>query len=146
MEVLTDKFGDQTSTALYMRSDMGAAESTVYVIDDQELCRFTMQHILETANYSVSTFSTPTEFLSDLDSRQRGCIIVDYFMPTMSGIDLIKEVRSRGCAIPFIVVTGYGTIPLTVEFMKMERSLFWKSLTKDRLIEKRSMGNRARQP
>ena len=93
--------------------------STVFVIDDLELCRVSMQMLLESSEYSVLTFANPRDFLDQIRTEIRGCIVVDYSLPTMSGLELIREVRSRGCSMPFIVVTGYGTIPLAVEFMQM---------------------------
>ncbi len=102
-----------TNTALSQVAD------TVYVIDDLELCRVSMQMLLESSDYSVLTFATPTEFLGKLDAGARGCIILDYSLPTMTGLELVREVRSRGCSMPFIVVTGYGTVPLAVEFMQL---------------------------
>lgn len=100
--------------------NLGAkSESLVYVVDDEDGCRLLIQSLVENAGLHVQSFSSAKTFLNVLIPDQAGCIIVDYKMPEMSGIDLIKQVRSIGCPTPFVVVTGFGTVPITVEFMKL---------------------------
>jgi two-component system, LuxR family, response regulator FixJ len=91
----------------------------ISIVDDNELSLTTLSSALRTFACEVHTFSTPEEFLENLDCERPGCIILDYRMPTMSGLEVVRSVRLRGCCTPFVVVTGYGNVAIAVQFMKL---------------------------
>ena len=92
---------------------------TVYLVEDQATSRANLQAILEASGHQVKSFASAEHFLSDFDPDDARCLIVDYKLPQMSGIDLVKAIRSYGSITPFVVTTGFGNIASTVEFMKL---------------------------
>jgi two-component system response regulator FixJ len=95
---------------------MSAAE-TVFVIDDDPGVRESLRALLEAAGYGVKDFSSAEAFLAQSGSLP-GCLITDVRMPEMDGIALQEELIRRGAAIPIIVITGHGDVPLAVRAMK----------------------------
>jgi len=88
----------------------------VHVIDDDEAVRDSLAFLFDTADWPVRTYETALSFLATVDGV--GCVVTDVRMPEMSGIELLRELRSRKLAMPVIVVTGHGDVPLALEAVK----------------------------
>ena len=93
--------------------------SLVHVIDDDDAVRESLEFLLRTAKIDVRTYDSATAFLNATSSGNIGCIVTDVRMPGMSGVDLLRELKSRGSTMPVIVITGHGDIQLAVEAMKV---------------------------
>lgn len=94
------------------------SEDVVHVIDDDEAMRHSLAFLLRSAKVEVQTYESATAFLKGLPKIKSGCVVTDVRMPGMSGIDLLKHLRQVKIAMPVIVITGHGDIPLAVEAMK----------------------------
>lgn len=90
----------------------------VYVIDDDEAARESLQFLLETVGLRIRAFESAVAFLKELPEAAQGCVITDVRMPGMTGIELLKTLKARGFPLPVIVITGHGDIPLAVEAMR----------------------------
>jgi two-component system response regulator FixJ len=90
----------------------------VYIVDDDDGMRKSLAFILNTVGLDVETFRLPSEFLATFDAQRSGCLVLDIQLPEMSGIDLLQELRKRDYANPCIIVTGHGTVPVTVDAMR----------------------------
>lgn len=97
---------------------MSVAEPTVFIIDDDDDTRSSLSRSLSKRGFDVRTFASATAFLDAHDSSVSGCIILDYGMPVMNGLELQKKLVSDGFTIPIIFITGHGGVPESVEAMK----------------------------
>jgi FixJ family two-component response regulator len=98
---------------------MTSAEgSTVFVIDDDEPVRLSIQGLLKSVGLRSESFGTAHEFL--LRERPDGpsCLVLDVRLPGVSGLDFQHELADAGFQIPIIFITGHGDIPMTVKAMK----------------------------
>ncbi|PWC88485.1 nitrogen fixation protein FixJ [Azospirillum sp. TSH100] len=94
------------------------ADLTVFIVDDDDAIRDSLQVLLECAGFRAESFSTPLSFLdSDAPSRP-GCLLVDVRMPQMSGLDVQERLARDGRGLPVVVMTGHGDVPLAVRAMK----------------------------
>jgi two-component system response regulator FixJ len=91
----------------------------VHVIDDDDAVRQSLEFLLKSAKLAVQTHESADGFLNALPTLNPGCVITDVRMPGLSGIDLLKRLKSIGKPIPVIVITGHGDVPLAVEAMKI---------------------------
>ena len=89
----------------------------VYVVDDDEAVRDSMQFLLE-PTYSVATFDSAEAFLGGYDPKAIACLILDVRMPGMSGLQLQDELLARGSHLPVVFITGHGDVPMAVATMK----------------------------
>ncbi len=89
----------------------------VYVVDDDEAVRDSLQFLLEPA-YRVKTFDSAEAFLQGYDAKAFACLILDVRMPGMSGLQLQEELLARGSHLPVVFVTGHGDVPMAVATMK----------------------------
>ncbi len=89
--------------------------SVLYVDDEPGLLEIG-KIFLESSNMmQVDIEQSPLEALKKLHSKKFDCIISDYKMPDMDGIDFLKEVRSRFGRIPFILFTGRGREEVVID-------------------------------
>lgn len=93
-------------------------ESIVHVIDDDEAMRDSLAFLLDTAGLTARTYDSAAQFLEALDQAPGGVIVTDIRMPEISGLELVRRLKARGCAYPVIMITGHGDVPLAVEAMK----------------------------
>lgn len=90
----------------------------VHVIDDDDAVRDSLSFLLRTAHFDVVAYQSAAHFLDALTRDTDGCVITDVRMPDISGLDLLRRMRSSSCMLPVIVMTGHGDIQLAVEAMK----------------------------
>src|SRR5512140_2140378 len=94
-------------------------EPIIYVIDDDDAVRQSLEFLLKTAGITVRSFESGKAFLEVLPEIRSGCIITDVRMPEITGIDLLRRVKEINPFLPVIVSTGHGDISLAVEAMKI---------------------------
>lgn len=80
----------------------------VFVIDDDVAIQDALKGLLGIWGIRVREFFSTRAFLESYSDEWTGCLLVDVRMPGMSGIDLLKELRHRGSALPAILMTGHG--------------------------------------
>jgi two-component system, LuxR family, response regulator FixJ len=90
----------------------------VHIVDDDDAVRQSLAFLLGSAGHAVRLYDSAASFLSDLSAATGGCLITDIRMPGMNGIELLQALKGKACAIPAIVITGHGDVPLAVEAMK----------------------------
>jgi FixJ family two-component response regulator len=78
----------------------------VAVVDDDESVRESLPDLLEEFGFTVLVFSSADEFLRSKSVDRARCLLLDIAMPGMSGLDLQKELKNRGCKIPTIFITA----------------------------------------
>ena len=93
-------------------------KGTVYVVDDDEAVRDSLQWLLEGKDYRVRCFESAEAFLSRFDPREVACLIADIRMDGMSGMELQDRLIERLSPLPIVFITGHGDVPMAVETMK----------------------------
>jgi two-component system, LuxR family, response regulator FixJ len=84
-----------------------SAKPTVYVVDDDADVLGSLRFLLETDGFDVRTFRNGASLLNAVRSTGVDCFVIDYKMPEMNGIDLVRRLRNRDIAAPVILITGY---------------------------------------
>jgi two-component system response regulator FixJ len=97
---------------------MNDAEKVVHVIDDDDSVRRSVGFMLKTSGYRVQSYSSGAEILKEAKSLETGCILLDIRMPGMDGLEVQQALRDHGVAMPVIIMTGHGDVPLSVRAMK----------------------------
>jgi FixJ family two-component response regulator len=97
---------------------MSDAQPTVFLLDDDPTVVVALQRTLQARGFQVRTSNSAAQFLAAHDPDAPGCLVADVRMPGMSGLELQRALRARGCDRPIIFITGQGDIPTTVQAMK----------------------------
>ena len=95
-----------------------AATPTVFVVDDDDLVRASIQGMLKSVGLRSETFGTPQEFLSSKRPDGPSCLVLDVRLPGVNGLDFQHQLVDAGIRMPVIFITGHGDIPMTVKAMK----------------------------
>lgn len=94
-----------------------AKACTIYIVDDDESFRKSLSRLLRAEGYDVRDFASGAEFLCDTICGP-GCILLDFRMANMSGLELYANVRERGVSLPVIFLSGEADVPISVNAMK----------------------------
>jgi len=93
-------------------------KGTVYVVDDDEAVRDSLQWLLEGKGYRVRCFDSAESFLSRYDPREVACLLVDIRMGGMTGLELQARLIEIRSPLPIVFITGHGDVPMAVDTMK----------------------------
>jgi FixJ family two-component response regulator len=94
------------------------ATAMVFVIDDDESVRKSLERLLAASHYTIELFKSASEFLSRSAHPGPSCVVVDVQMPGLNGIDLQKALIKRHREEQIVFITGHGNIPMCAQAMK----------------------------
>ncbi|MGO9133181.1 MAG: response regulator transcription factor [Methylovirgula sp.] len=81
--------------------------STIIIVDDDIQVLRSLCFLLEAEGYFVRTFNSAAALLEEETLPDNACLVVDYRMPTMNGLDLLARVREKFPQVPALLITGY---------------------------------------
>ena len=90
----------------------------VYIVDDDADVRGAISIVLQRAGYSVQTFASADAFLSVAGDLSPGCILLDYWMPGLNGLEAQQQLASQKSPHRIILFTGVGEIPEAVKAIR----------------------------
>lgn len=101
-----------------MTASNGASDPIVYVIDDDESARHSLEFLLDVAGIRVRAFASADAFLKSSPPLAGACVVTDVRMPGTNGVELAEKLQQRDAAVPVIVITGHADVPLAIQAMK----------------------------
>lgn len=104
---------------------------SILIVEDDELMRSFLHHILREDGYQISTAKDGKEGLKKIQGVDYDLVITDLRMPKLSGIDLMREGRKVKPEMRWIVITAFGSIDNAVEAMKAGASDYLTKPFKD---------------
>lgn len=93
-------------------------QATVYLVDDEEDLRSGLAQGLELAGHHVIAFDDPERVPETLGRDAYGVLVTDIRMPKMDGFELMRRALEIDPALPVVLITGHGDVPLAVEAMR----------------------------
>lgn len=94
------------------------ADATVYVVDDDESIRELLVWLMKRDNLRVEAFGSAQSFLKAWRPNQPGVLVLDLFMPGMSGLDLQQYLNAHDVEVPVIFLSGRADVSRAVEAVK----------------------------
>jgi len=91
---------------------------TVFIVDDDVSVREGLTELVESLGLPVRAFASAQDSLAHIDEEAVGCLVLDVYMPGMTGLDLQRELKAKNVHLPIIFLTGHGDIPMTVYALK----------------------------
>ena len=94
----------------------GAAR--IIVVDDDDQVREAIRTVLEDDGRVVESYASSEAFLEAFDPGRSACLLIDAYLPAMSGLELLEKLHDQGHRLPAIMITGSADVPMAVEAMK----------------------------
>ncbi len=98
--------------------------ASVLIVEDKDSLRRLLERALKGAGFEVESAPSAEAAIAALRARQHGLVLTDLRLPGASGIDVLREAKSRDAQRPVVVMTAYGNVATAVEAMKLGASDF----------------------
>jgi UDP-3-O-[3-hydroxymyristoyl] N-acetylglucosamine deacetylase len=94
------------------------AQKTILIVDDEDKVRESVREVLADEGYRVVDTADATRVLELIEQEKPGLVLLDIWMPQIDGIDLLKQIKSKGPAINVVMISGHGNIHTAVTATK----------------------------
>ncbi len=107
----------------------------IYVVDDDSHIRATIRSVLEDDGRTVEDFADCEAFLQAYRPGREACLLIDAYLPGMSGLEMLQRLSDEGHLLPAIMITGNADVAMAVQAMKAGASDFIeKPVGRDELL------------
>jgi FixJ family two-component response regulator len=110
-------------------------QTTVLIIDDDPAVRNSLKFALEIEGFVVRTYSSGIDLLNEPELPSDGCLVIDYKLPELNGLDLLLELRKRDVDLPAILITTHPNIAVRLRAARAGVTLIEKPLLTDTLFQ-----------
>ena len=97
-----------------------STEQTIFIVDDEPAVAKAVSRLLRASGYTTLVFGSAQEFMDSYEPGTSGCLVADFSMPGINGIELQRWLADSGLSLPVLFVTGLDDIPETVRARMME--------------------------
>jgi ATP-dependent Lon protease len=88
------------------------------VVDDEEITRANLKHVLEKEGYQVAAAASGVEALEEMEKSPFDLVLTDLLMLKIGGMELLQQVKDRYPQTDVVIITGYATVPSAVEALQ----------------------------
>jgi two-component system, LuxR family, response regulator FixJ len=115
--------------------ELTKAQPVILVIDDDPAVRNSLKFALEIEGFSVRLYPTGAELLDEKDMPESGCLVADYHLPGINGLDLLALLRERNVRLPAILITTHPSAAIRNRAAWAGVRLIEKPLLSDTLFQ-----------
>jgi two-component system, LuxR family, response regulator FixJ len=128
-------FAATETDAMIIHRELAKAKPVILVIDDDPAVRNSLKFALEIEGFSVRLYPTGAELLDEKDMPESGCLVADYRLPGMNGLDLLARLQERNVRLPAILITTHPTAAIRDRAALAGVRLIEKPLLTDTLFQ-----------
>lgn len=97
------------------QSAINQEKDTVFIIDQDQAAQNRLAALVQSMGHEHECYSSPEEYLASFVLGRAGCVVTDYRMMDMSGIELLEALSEKGSAMAVILFTANGSISMAVK-------------------------------
>ena len=118
-----------------LHTELVPPRPAVLLIDDDPAVRNSLKFALQVEGFAVRVYPTGSDLLNDEDMPESGCLVTDYYLPGMDGLDLLARLRERKVSLPAILITTDPSAAVRGRAASAGVRLVEKPLLSDALFE-----------
>jgi FixJ family two-component response regulator len=107
----------------------------VLVVDDDPAVRNSLKFSLEVEGFTVRDYSSANELLRESEITDAGCLVIDYHLPEMNGLEMLNRLRARRVTAPAILITSHPSAFVRQRAAEAGVPIVEKPLLGDALVE-----------
>lgn len=109
---------------------------TIYILDDDlDLVSLTIK-MLDPFDVTIQKYTDPQKLLENFDGSLEGCLLLDFYMPSMNGAQVLEKIKGWLPIFPVVIISAGADMPMTLAAMKSGVfHLLQKPLSEHDLIE-----------
>ena len=96
-----------------------ASAMKIAIVDDEKDMRQSISQWLALSGFETETFASAEDALKSVGTDYPGVVVSDIKRPGMDGMQFLKKLMSVDSALPVIMITGHGDVPMAVEAMRI---------------------------
>ena len=108
----------------------------VGIVDDDRSVQRALKDLMESAGMAARCYGSAEEFLESERWPQTACLVLDFMMPGMSGLEMQAKLKTLGSRLPIIFITAHGDITMQTEAMKAGAEVLLKPFDDEVLLQK----------
>lgn len=120
---------------MIIHSNIVPKKGAVLIVDDDPAVRSSLEFFLKIEGYDVRTYACGTDLLADESVPLAGCLVIDYRLPDMTGLDLLAELRRRKSKLAAILITSNPSNLVRVRTITSGAVMIEKPLLNEALFE-----------
>ena len=98
---------------------MSKNNAIVYLVDNDHATRNSLCSLFESAGLVIKSYKSAKDFLLDYDPERPGCLILDLFLPSMSGIELQEKLVEQGTSMPIIFMSRNANVSISSKAFRL---------------------------
>lgn len=119
-----------------MKSESDKIVPLIRIVDDDMDLLEGLAYMLEGEGWEVKTYPTAESFLVLDDSSRPGCLVLDYLMPKMNGVELQNRLKEKGFSHPILFLTAHADLDMAISvFRKGADNLLKKPVDPQELVD-----------
>ena len=109
-------------------------ESKILLVDDDDAVRASLQFALELQGFEIETFASAEALTAFASPENPACLVLDYRLPGVNGLTLLRALRGLGVTAPAIIMTTNPNRDVRNEAAALDTILIEKPLLGDELV------------
>lgn len=105
------------------------------VVDDDQAVRESLKFTLEAVGFEVRAYDSARQLLDDAFIPRSSCLVTDYQMPEMNGLELVGQLRERHLSLPVVLVTALPSEDLRNRAAEVGITLLAKPVLDNHLVD-----------
>lgn len=89
----------------------------VYIVEDDDAFRASLTEIIDSVGFTYDAWKDPESLMVTQKLRRPGCVVLDYRLPALSGLEVIKIIRNTS-TIPMILISAYADVRITMSAVR----------------------------
>jgi FixJ family two-component response regulator len=108
----------------------------VAIVDDDRSVQTAIKDLMESAGLAARCYGSAEEFLESERWPQTACLVLDFMMPGMSGLEMQAKLKTLGSQLPIIFITAHGDSAMQAQAVDEGAEVLLKPFDDELLLEK----------